>query len=135
MVNFSSSNAFSIANLSEGAQQRFASSTIYRKSFELVDVSVPNKNEMCDASQLAANEHICLNKSNTSVFQLKQELVNFSTSDSFSIAAKLDSCNKTTFQDFVSTSFANFQLIVDLFLIQNREGAREVSITHYSASE
>ncbi len=35
----------------------------------------------------------------------------------------------------VLTSFANFQLIVDLFLIQNREGAREVPITHYSASE
>jgi hypothetical protein len=49
------------------------------------------------------------------------------------------SCNKTTFQALelivVSTSFANFQLIVDLFLIQNREGAREVPITHYSASE
>ena len=56
LVDFSSSNAFSIANLSEGAQQRFVSSTIYRKSFELIDVSVPNKNEMCDASQLAANE-------------------------------------------------------------------------------
>jgi len=35
----------------------------------------------------------------------------------------------------VSTSFANFQLIVGLFLIQNCEGAREVPITHYSASE
>jgi hypothetical protein len=49
------------------------------------------------------------------------------------------SCNETTFQALelivVSTSFANFQLIVDLFLIQNREGAHEVPITHYSASE
>jgi hypothetical protein len=35
----------------------------------------------------------------------------------------------------VWTSFANFQLIIDLFLIQNHEGAREVPITHYSASE
>jgi hypothetical protein len=91
LVGFSSSNAFSIANLSEGAQRRFISSTIYRKSFELIDVSVPNKNEMCDASQLAANEHKCLNKSNTSVFQLKQELVDFSTLNSFSIATKLNS--------------------------------------------
>ena len=33
----------------------------------------------------------CLNKSNTSVFQLKQELVYFSSSNAFSIAAKLDS--------------------------------------------
>ena len=87
LVDFSSSNAFSIANLSEGAQRRFVSSTIYRKSFKLIDVSVPNKNKMCDASQLAANEHKCLIKSNTSVFQLKQELVDFSPSISFSIAA------------------------------------------------
>jgi hypothetical protein len=47
------------------------------------------------------------------------------------------SCNETTFQALelivVSTSFANFQLIVDL--IQYCEGAREVPITHYSASE
>jgi len=49
------------------------------------------------------------------------------------------SCNETTFRAFelivVSTSFANFQLIVDLLLIQNCEGACEVPITHYSASE
>jgi hypothetical protein len=148
----------------------------------LIDASVPNKNEMCDASQLAVNEHKCLNKSNTSVFQLKQELVDFSTSNSFSIATKLDSslkdfrcqssisvnakansaklneipmsqqkamvhfydgssqfivkyiysldsegahtsisCNETPFRALelivVSTLFANFQLIVDLFLI------------------
>jgi hypothetical protein len=56
----------------------------------LIDVSVPNKNEMCGASQLAANEHKCLNKSNMSVFQLKQELVDFSSLNAFSIAAKLD---------------------------------------------
>jgi hypothetical protein len=94
LVDFSSSNAFSIANLglvSEGAHQRFVSSTIYSKSFELIDVSVPNKNKMCDVSQLAANEHKCLNKSNTSFFQLKQELVDFSSSNAFSIATKLDS--------------------------------------------
>ncbi len=86
-----------IANLgrvSEGAQRQFVSSTIYSKSFELIDVSVPNKNEMCDASQLAENEHKCLNKSNTSVFQLKQELVNFSPLNAFSIATKLDSSLK-----------------------------------------
>ena len=46
---------------------------------------------MCDASQLAANEHKCLNKSNTSVFQLKQELVNFLSSNAVLIAVKLDS--------------------------------------------
>jgi hypothetical protein len=44
-----------------------------------------------------------------------------------------------TFQAFefivASTSIANFQMIVDLFLIPNREGARAVPITHYSASE
>ena len=49
------------------------------------------------------------------------------------------SCNETTLQALelivVLTSSANFQLIVDLFLIQNCEGAREVPITHYSASE
>jgi hypothetical protein len=58
LIDFSSSNAFSIADLglvSEGAHRRFISSTIYSKSFELIDVSVPNKNKMCDASQLAAN--------------------------------------------------------------------------------
>jgi hypothetical protein len=60
----------------------------------LIDVSVPNKNKMCGASQLAANEHKCLNKSNTSVFQLKQGLVNFSLSNAFSIAAKLNSSLK-----------------------------------------
>jgi len=62
LVDFSSSNAFSIANLdsvSEEVQQvsliqRFVSSTIYSKSFELIDVPVPNKNEMCSASQLVA---------------------------------------------------------------------------------
>jgi hypothetical protein len=109
LVNFSSSNAFSIANLdsvSEGVQQvsliqRFVSSTIYRKSFKLIDVSVPNKNEMCGASQLTVNEHKCLNKSNTFVFQLKQELVDFSSSNAFSIAAKLDSSLK----DFQCQSF------------------------------
>jgi hypothetical protein len=50
LVDFSSSNAFSIANLdsvSEEVQQvsliqRFVSSTIYRKSFELIDLSVSN---------------------------------------------------------------------------------------------
>ncbi len=63
LVDFSSSNAFSIANLnsvSEGVQrvsliQRFVSSTIYSQSFKLIDVSVPNKNKMCGASQLAVN--------------------------------------------------------------------------------
>jgi hypothetical protein len=58
MVNFSLSNAFSIANLDpvfEGVQQvsliqRFVSSPFYSKSFKLIDVSVPNKNEMCGAS-------------------------------------------------------------------------------------
>jgi len=97
LIDFSSSNAFSIANLglvSEEAHRRFVSSTIYSKYFELIDVSVSNKNKMCDASQLAANEHKCLNKSNTSVFQLKQELVDFSPSNSFSIATKLDSSLK-----------------------------------------
>jgi hypothetical protein len=62
LVDFSSLNAFSIANLnsvSEEVQQvsliqRFVSSTIYSKSFKLIDVSVPNTNEMCNASQLAA---------------------------------------------------------------------------------
>ena len=49
---------------------------------------------MCGASQLAANEHKCLNKSNTSVFQLKQELVDFSLLNAFSIATKLDSSLK-----------------------------------------
>jgi hypothetical protein len=43
------------------------------------------------------------------------------------------SCNETTFQALelivVTTFFANFQLIVDLFLFQNSEGA------HYSASD
>jgi hypothetical protein len=62
LVDFSSSNAFSIANLDSVSEeveqvsliQRFTSSTIYSKSFELTDVSVPNKNKMCSASQLAA---------------------------------------------------------------------------------
>jgi hypothetical protein len=102
LVDFSSLNAFSIANLdsvSEGVQQvsliqQFISSTIYSKSFKLIDVSVPNKTEMCGASQLMANEHNCVNKSNTFVFQLKQELVDFSSSNAFSIAAKLDSSLK-----------------------------------------
>ena len=102
LVDFSSTNAFSIANLdsvSEGDQrfsliQRLVSSTIYNKSFELIDMSFPNKNEMCYASQLAVNEHKCLNKSNTSVFQLKQELVNFLSSNAISIAVKLDSSLK-----------------------------------------
>jgi hypothetical protein len=35
--------------------QRFVSFTIYSKSFELIDVSVPNKNKICNPSQLAAN--------------------------------------------------------------------------------
>jgi hypothetical protein len=108
LVDFSSSNAFSIANfglVSEGAQRRFVSSTIYSKSFELIDVSVPNKNKMCGASQLTANEHKCLNKSNTSVFQLKQELVDFSPSNSFSIATKLDSSlNYFQCQSFISVN-------------------------------
>ncbi len=56
----------------------------------------PNKNKMCGASKLAANEHKCLNKSNTFVFQLKQEYVDFSSLNAFSIAAKLDS----SLQDF-----------------------------------
>jgi hypothetical protein len=60
----------------------------------LIDVSVPNKNEMCGASQLTVNERKCVNKSNTFVFQLKQELVDFSLSNVFSIAAKLDSSLK-----------------------------------------
>jgi hypothetical protein len=51
---------------------------------------------MCGASKLAANEHKCLNKSNTFVFQLKQEYVDFSSLNAFSIAAKLDS----SLQDF-----------------------------------
>jgi hypothetical protein len=44
-----------------------------------------------------------------------------------------------TFQAFesivASTSIADFQMIVGLFLIPNCEGARAVPITHYSASE
>jgi hypothetical protein len=72
---------------------------------------------MCDASQLAANEHKCLNKSNTSVFQLKQELVDFSPSNSFSIATKLDSSLKY-FQCQSSISSvnakANSAILIDL---------------------
>jgi hypothetical protein len=49
---------------------------------------------MYSAFQLAANEHTCLNKSNISVFQLEQELVNFSSPNAVSIAVKLDSSLK-----------------------------------------
>jgi hypothetical protein len=63
-----------VNSVSEGAQQvapnqRFSPGTIYNKPFELIDVSVPTKNKMCDASKLAANEHKCLNKSDISAFQ------------------------------------------------------------------
>ena len=153
LVDFSSPNAFSIANLglvSEGAQRRFVSSTMYSKSFELIDVSVPNKNKMCDASQLAANEHKCLNKSNTSVFQLKQELVDFSSSNAFSIAAKLDSslhdfqCQSSISVNTKASSVklnemptsqrstllyfngSSSRLIVDLFLNPYREGVEYI---------
>ena len=34
-----------------------------------------------------------------------------------------------------STSIANFQLIVNLFLIPNHEGSHAAPIAHYSASE
>jgi hypothetical protein len=44
-----------------------------------------------------------------------------------------------TFQAFkfivALTSIADFQMIVNLFLISNCEGARAVPITHYSAFE
>jgi hypothetical protein len=53
-------NAKGAILISEGARrvslfQRFVSFTIYSKSFELIDVSVPNKNKICNPSQLAAN--------------------------------------------------------------------------------
>jgi hypothetical protein len=41
-----------------------------QQSFELNDVSVPTKNEMCGTSKLAANGHKCFNKSDISAFQL-----------------------------------------------------------------
>ena len=42
-----------VESLFTGAKQ-VASATIPNKSFKLIDVSVPNTNEMCNASQLAA---------------------------------------------------------------------------------
>ena len=53
-------NAKGAILISEGARrvslfQRFVSFTIYSKSFELIDVYVPNKNKICNPSQLAAN--------------------------------------------------------------------------------
>ncbi len=63
-----------VNSVSEGAQQvtpnqQFAPDTIYNKSFELIDVSVPTKNKMCGAYKLAGNEHKCLNRSDISAFQ------------------------------------------------------------------
>ena len=71
---------------------------------------------MCEASQLAANEHKCLNKSNTSDFQLKQELVDFSTSNYFSIATKLDSSLKDfRCQSSISVNAkSNSAILIDL---------------------
>jgi hypothetical protein len=62
-------------SVSEGAQQvapnqQFTPDTIYDKSFELIDASVPTKIEMYGTSRLAANEHKCLNKSDIPAFQL-----------------------------------------------------------------
>jgi hypothetical protein len=46
------------------------------------------------------------------------------------------SANFQAFEFIVAlTSIANFQMIVNLFLIPNCEGARAVPITHYSAAE
>jgi hypothetical protein len=99
----------------------------------LIDVSISNKDEMCSASQLVMNEHKGLfNNETVSTLRLivrfkqqnqskmKQDLVDFSSSKTISNAKLANN---------------DFQLIVDLFLIPNREGARAVPTTHYSASE
>ncbi len=101
--------------------------------FQLIDVSISNKDEMCSASQLVANEHKGLfNDETVSTFrlivrfkqqyqsQMQRDLVDFSSSKAISNAklAKND-----------------FQLIVDLTLIPNREGLCAVQITSYSPSE
>ncbi len=88
--------------------------------FQLIDVSVPNKNKTCDASTMAANEHKLLNKSKISAChlidrfiqhyqsQLQQDVINFSLSNAFSIA-KLDS----RFRDLQCQSFSNIKLGLD----------------------
>ncbi len=49
--------------------------------FQMIDVSITNKDEMCRASQLAANEHKGLIKS-----KMQRELVNLSWSKTVPIA-------------------------------------------------
>jgi hypothetical protein len=101
--------------------------------FKLIYVSISNKDEMCSASQLAMNEHRGLfNDKTVSTFRLivrlkqqyqskmQRDLVDFSSSKTISNAKLANN---------------DFQLIVDLFLIPNHEGARAVRITRYSASE
>ncbi len=63
-----------VNSVSGGAQQvapnqQCTPDTIYNKSFELIEVSIPTKNKMCGASNLAVNEHKCLKKSDVSAFQ------------------------------------------------------------------
>ncbi len=116
LVDLSLSNAFSIAKLD------FISIKAKSNSAMLIDLPT---------SQQKAMIHVY---DGSSQFIVKYIYLADSAGAHTSI-----SCNKTTFRALefivVSTSFANFQLIVDLFLIQNREGASEVPITHYSASE
>jgi len=89
----------------------------------LIDVSVPNKNEMCDASRLAANEHKCHNKSNVFAFRLivgfiqkfqsrlQQDLVDLSLSNVFSI----------TKLDFISIKAkSNSAILIDLTTSQQK---------------
>ena len=77
-----------------------------------------------------------LNEAPCSILTVIVEFIYLSDSEGAHTAI---SCSKTTFQALelivVSTSFANFQLIVEPFFIQNCDGAHEVPITHYSASE
>jgi hypothetical protein len=69
--------------------------------FQLIDVSITNKDEMCGASQLAANEHKGLIKS-----KMQWELVDFSSSKTISIA-KIDTTS-IAFQLMAYSTFDQF---------------------------
>ncbi len=101
--------------------------------FQLIDVSISNKDEMCSASQLAANEHKGLfNYETVSTFRL---IVRFK--QQYQRKMQRDLVDFSSLKTISNAKLANndFQLIVDLTLIPNREGLCAVPITSYSPSE
>ncbi len=113
---------------------------------QLIDASILNKNKKCSAFQIMMHNHKHFNRSKAITFWLivrfkhqNQSKFQQDLDDAWLLNALFPIAKLRTTADCQGTEMShskiNFQLVADLILILNCEGAHVVPITFYSISE